>query len=167
MSLCTCWTRYIWVRRVWKMLEKVDAGNYKVMNKISEEIYALMYSLVSYHCPQQRSILARPTRDGRLRKLIPLSPGWIGGLRLQDYELALWKIELSSSIHHGSSVGEARHWCEVLIAFGPWTLLEEEFMAYRLCNSPKMEPLRMVLQSLKAGNAAEISWLVCRISSIK
>jgi hypothetical protein len=32
-----------------------------------------------------------------------------------------------------------------LIAFGPWILLEEELIEYRLCSSDEMERLRVVL----------------------
>jgi hypothetical protein len=42
----------------------------------------------SYHCPQRRSILARPTRDGRLRKLILLAPGCTCSPRPQHDVLA-------------------------------------------------------------------------------
>jgi hypothetical protein len=53
-----------------------------------------------------------------------------------------------------------------------WILLEEEFMAYDLCNSPKMGPPPYgppILEScsMRQGNAAEISRRVGRISSIE
>lgn len=62
---------------------------------------------------------------------------------------------------HGSSVDR------VLIEFGLWIMLEEEFMSYRLCSSPKMEHLyaTLILDSAHRvkQNVAEISWPVRKI----
>jgi hypothetical protein len=55
-----------------------------------------------------------------------------------------------------------------LIAFGSCILLEQEFIAYRLCSSPKMERLRggtpsILKISIRLRQCCETSRLVCRM----
>jgi hypothetical protein len=49
-----------------------------------------------------------------------------------------------------------------LIAFGPWTLLEEELMVYRFYSSPKMERFRVVPFGFLRSPLSQLG-LVCRI----
>ncbi len=106
------------------------------MIETSEGIDALIYSLVSYHCPQWRSILARLSRDGRLRKLIPLSPGWTSDLRLQYGVLAPWTTKLASSIHHGAVWGKQ----DIDVEHNVWTWIFWRKSSYRIdSGEPRFE----------------------------